>query len=160
MKTLASQFSEVSRLDCSAFRLLMMEPAQRDEIIFVQTPVKVRRERRDVVHRQISSTDLAASIADPAAVIIPVEYRGGLPAPALSIPESVRPRIAREYRLAATLVYLMAYRAEAFYDVPPFGIEKAPGRLLRALFSFSCYHYSTGGIGHSRTSYLNKRLSV
>ena len=133
LKTFASQLSEICSLDRAALCLLMVEPAQRDEIILIKPPVEIDRERRDMVHRQIRRADLSSGIARPAAVVIPVENSGGFPAPDLRVPESVRSRIAREYWLTAPLVYLVAYRAVAFHGSS--GQKKRPG--TGTLFSIS-----------------------
>lgn len=93
--------------------MLMVIPAQRNEIIIIKPPAEIDCERRYVMYRQFGRTDLPAGIAHTAAVIISFKCCGRLPAPSLRIPEFVRLRITYAgvcpRACAPPLMYLVAY---------------------------------------------------
>ena len=71
-----------------------MLPAQRDEIIIIQSLVEVIRQRRDVMDRQPSGLDATSLSAHATAMIVSPHDRSGFLAPHLCISEPIRPRIS------------------------------------------------------------------
>lgn len=102
----------------------MVVSAKRDEIIIVKPPAEVCRQRNNVVYRKPISADKPTRKANPAAMKVAVEDSRRLALPGSGISEFVSLGITHAGevpdRLAAPLMYLVAYGAKVLHGSPRF----------------------------------------